>query len=141
MRRRPRNPLPKRRLRQESDGSLYDVDERRRVELSELCEDVRSGRFFRAARHTSGENCTQEVLAKVLAAGVPKPPQSGGAALAGMVTGVLSGIVNGLGSKSEPVGVREQPRADVVPVREQQPRPRTPRRTQSTGQREWWEGD
>lgn len=140
-RRASRSPLPRRRLRQESDGSLYDVDERRRVELVELVDDVRSGRFFRAARHTSGENCTQEVLAQVLAAGAPKPTRSGGGAFAGMVSSVLTGIVGGLNSKSvAPIG-REQPRIEAVPAREQQPRPSRPRRTQSGGQREWWEGD
>jgi hypothetical protein len=137
MGRRPRSPLPRRRLRQESDGSLYDVDERRRVELVELCDDVRSGRYFRAARHTSGENCTQEVLAQVLAAGVPKAPQSGGAAFAGMVTSVLSGIVGGLGSRGVPAGAADQARPELVSGRDQPPpRPRAPRRTQSGGQRD-----
>jgi hypothetical protein len=116
---------------------LYDVDERRRVELSELVDDVRSGRYFRAARHTSGENCTQEVLAQVLAAGTPKPTQSGGAAFAGLVSGVLSGIVSGLNSKGEAPVVQKQ--SDTGAPRKQQPRPSRPRRTQVG--REWWEGD
>jgi hypothetical protein len=131
-RRRPRSALPKRRLRQESDGSLYDVDERRRVELSELCDDVRAGRYFRAARHTSGENCTQEVLAQVLAAGAPKAAGANGAAFAGMVSSVLTGIVSGLGSRSTTV-ISEEER--------KQPRPRVQRRPPPSGRREWWEGD
>lgn len=135
--RRQRSELPRRRLRQESDGSLYDVEERRRVELSELVDDVRSGRYFRAARHTSGENCTQEVLAQVLAAGAPKAPQSGGAAFAGMVSSVLSGIVSGLNSKGEAPVV--QKRLDTGASRKPQPRSSRPRRTQVG--REWWEGD
>lgn len=139
MARRSRNELPRRRLRQESDGSLYDVDERRRVEIAELVDDVRSGRFFRAARHTSGENCTQEVLAQVLGAGAPKPTHSGGAAFAGMVSSVLSGIVNGLGSKGEKPLLRAQPQVEAGPARAQKPRSSRSRRTQAG--REWWEGD
>ncbi len=68
------------------------MDERPRVELAELCDAVRSGRWFRAVRHTSGEGCTEEVLATVLASGLPQP-RNGGAGFAVMVSGMVGGIV------------------------------------------------
>lgn len=93
-RRRRRSTLPRRRLRKETDGALFDVDERRRIELDELRDDVRAGRFFRAARHSSGEDCTQEVLAQVLASGVPKP-QGALAGLGPLVSSLLGGALAG----------------------------------------------
>jgi hypothetical protein len=69
----PRRRLATRRLRRESDGTLFELDEHRRIELGELADDVRSGRYFRAARHSSGQDCTHEVLAQVLATGIGEP--------------------------------------------------------------------
>jgi hypothetical protein len=108
-RRHPRSSLPRRQLRRESDKSLYDLNERRRVEMSELCDDVRSGRYFRVIRHTSGEDCTQEVLAEVIVAGVPKPGTGGGAgAFASMVSNVMTGLIGGIGANGDGLAIREK---------------------------------
>jgi hypothetical protein len=107
-RRHPRSSLPRRQLRRESDRSLYDLDERRRVEMSELCDDVRSGRYFRVTRHTSGEDCTQEVLAEVIVAGVPKPGTGGAGAFASMVSNVMTGLIGGIGTNSDGLVNREK---------------------------------
>lgn len=109
-RRHPRSSLPRRQLRRESDKSLYDLNERRRVEMSELCDDVRSGRYFRVTRHTSGEDCTQEVLAEVIVAGVPKPGTGGAGAFASMVGNVMTGLIGGIGANSDgPVNREKRP--------------------------------
>lgn len=107
-RRHPRSSLPRRQLRRESDKSLYDLNERRRVELSELCDDVRSGRYFRVTRHTSGEDCTQEVLAEVIVAGVPKPATGGAGGFASMVSNVMTGLIGGIGANGERLENREK---------------------------------
>lgn len=107
-RRHPRSSLPRRQLRRESDKSLYDLNERRRVEMSELCDDVRSGRYFRVTRHTSGEDCTQEVLAEVIVAGVPKPGTGGAGTFASMVSNVMTGLIGGIGANSDGLGNREK---------------------------------
>ncbi|OLT29287.1 hypothetical protein BJF79_40915 [Actinomadura sp. CNU-125] len=55
-----------RRLRYKRDGRLFDLDERRFVDLAELADDVRTGRPFRAQRQGTGAECTNEVLVEVL---------------------------------------------------------------------------
>ncbi|MFV2173012.1 hypothetical protein ACFHW2_24995 [Actinomadura sp. LOL_016] len=55
-----------RRLRYKADGRLFDLDERRFVELAELADDIRAGRPFRAQRQGTGAECTNEVLVEVL---------------------------------------------------------------------------
>ncbi|WP_250285517.1 MULTISPECIES: polyhydroxyalkanoate synthesis regulator DNA-binding domain-containing protein [unclassified Frankia] len=66
-RRTPRPPRGHyRRLRRDSDGSLYDINEHRRIPLSEIREDIQAGRRFRAVRDGSGEDCTNQVLADAL---------------------------------------------------------------------------
>jgi hypothetical protein len=107
-RRHPRSSLPRRQLRRESDKTLYDLNERRRVEMSELCDDVRSGRYFRVTRHTSGEDCTQEVLAEVLVAGVPRPGTGGAGAFASMVSNVMTGLIGGIGVNGDELASREK---------------------------------
>jgi hypothetical protein len=81
--------VPPRILRRESDGGLYDVDERRRVSVAELRDELRTGRRFRASRHDSGANCTNEVLAEVLQAGVFPGVKGEGA---GLGAGVSAGM-------------------------------------------------
>jgi hypothetical protein len=79
LRRRPevaKASLPHRVLRRETDGSLYDVDERRPISVAELCDDLRAGRYFRATRSDSGANCTNEVLAEVIQGAVPDAKNS-----------------------------------------------------------------
>ncbi|MGH8905747.1 MAG: hypothetical protein ACRD0K_04365 [Egibacteraceae bacterium] len=68
---RPRSALPPRSLRRDSQGALYDVEERRPVSTEELRDDVRSGRRFRAHRHDTGADCTYEVLVVVLTSALP----------------------------------------------------------------------
>jgi hypothetical protein len=127
-RRHPRSALPRRQLRRESDKSLYDLNERRRVEISELCDDVRSGRYFRVVRHTSGEDCTQEVLAEVIVAGVPKPGTGGVGTFASMVSNVMTGLIGGIGANSDGVVIREK-------------RPQRPSRSASTSLGETVDGE
>lgn len=129
-RRRPRSTLPRRRLRRESDGSLFDVDERRRIEPSELADDLRAGRFFRAARHSSGEDCTQEVLAQVLASSLPTPAGAGVGA-AGSLGSVVTNLLGGLVTASSARLFDDEPRSDR-PVR---------RRRRSADRADWFEGD
>ncbi|WP_165975971.1 hypothetical protein [Actinomadura rubrisoli] len=62
-----------RRLRLDADGRLYDPDERRFVEPRELCDDIRSGRTFRAYRAERGDECTNEILVRVLLASLTGP--------------------------------------------------------------------
>jgi len=62
-----------RRLRRELDGELFDLDERRVVSLSELREDVRAGRRFRAEDRGSGGDCTYAVLGRVVTGGTAGP--------------------------------------------------------------------
>lgn len=76
--------------------------------MSELCDDVRSGRYFRVTRHTSGEDCTQEVLAEVIVAGVPKPGTGGAGAFASMVSNVMTGLIGGIGTNSDGLVNREK---------------------------------
>ena len=93
-RRRARSALPTRRLRRESDGSLYDLDERRRIETTELADDIRAGRHFRAVRESSQQDCTQEVLTQVLTAALPRPSVGTGG-FESMIASVIGNIANG----------------------------------------------
>lgn len=130
-RRSPRSKLPARRLRRESDGSLFDVDERRRLELAELCDDVRAGRYFRAVRHSSGEDCTHEVLSEVLAVGLPRAilPGSGGGGFESMVSSLFKGLLRTGGSA----------RSHVEDQDREHPKDRG-RERRRTGKHDWWEG-
>lgn len=47
--------------------------ERRPVTVRELCADVQAGRRFRAYRHDTGADCTNEVLVEVLVCGLTGP--------------------------------------------------------------------
>jgi hypothetical protein len=126
-RRRQHSDLPRRRLRKESDGALSDVDERRRIGLDELRDDIRAGRYFRAVRHSSGEDCTQEVLAQVLASSVLKP-QFGAGGLGSVVSSLLGGALSG----SSRVFDRTAPAPRGAPRQ---------RDGQSTERQSWWDGD
>ncbi|MBW4717312.1 hypothetical protein [Saccharothrix obliqua] len=53
-------------LVRERDGGLTDVARRRPVTDSEVLDDLRAGRPFRAHRRDTGADCTIEVLARVL---------------------------------------------------------------------------
>ncbi|GAA3446890.1 hypothetical protein Pve01_46460 [Planomonospora venezuelensis] len=70
----PSGDRQSRRLRLRNDGELYDLDERRAVDLEELCDDVRSGRRFRAYRQHTGAECTNEVLVEILRMALPGYP-------------------------------------------------------------------
>jgi hypothetical protein len=50
----------------ESDRTLYDVTERRRISLAELRDFVGDGGYFEARRHDSGADCTAQVLQDLL---------------------------------------------------------------------------
>lgn len=81
-----------------SDGSLYDLSERRRISHAELRDHVRDGGLFEARRHDrSGEDCTYEVLHGVMGEGVLENlvPGLGGGPLSGL--GGLGGLPGGSG--------------------------------------------
>ena len=86
-----------------SDGSLYDLSERRRISHSELKDYVRDGGVFEARRQDSGGDCTYEVLQGLVGTGMLEnlvPGLSGGplSALGGLgALGGLSGGSGGLG--------------------------------------------
>lgn len=60
-------------LRRSPDGELFDVKERRLVSISELREDVRAGRRFRAESSDGAADCTYAVLRNVVTGGAPTP--------------------------------------------------------------------
>ena len=104
MRRRGRGDganLPRRELRRESDGSLYDIDERRRVPLAELRDEVRVGRRFRAFRHDTASDCTNEVLVELLENALPVAGRGELGAVTGLLRVVTGEIVDVLDDRRE----------------------------------------
>lgn len=65
-------------LMREQDGGLTDVAERRPVADTEVLDDLRAGRPFRARRRDTGADCTIEVLARVLGASSTGEGRRGG---------------------------------------------------------------
>lgn len=63
--------MPCRVLCRHNDGSLYDRDENRRIELDELREEVRIGRRFRAYQQETDADCTNQVLVEILISALP----------------------------------------------------------------------
>jgi hypothetical protein len=103
----------------QSDGSLYDVSERRRISPSELRDHVRDGGLFEARRQESGRDCTYEVLQEVIGRGLLQsfvPGLGGGlpglGGLAGLAggggalgaLGSLGGLVKALGDRANDRG-------------------------------------
>jgi hypothetical protein len=80
-------------LRRAPDGELFDVKERRVVSISELREDVRAGRRFRAESREGGADCTYAVLRCVVTGGTANP-QDGEPpdALSSLVRGALRNV-------------------------------------------------
>jgi len=82
------------------DGSLYDVNERRRISAADLRDYVRDGGLFEARREESGADCTYEVLQSVVGVGLLNNlvPGMGGGPLPGLAgLGRLGGLVGGAG--------------------------------------------
>jgi hypothetical protein len=99
MRSAPRDPRPARGLRRDGDGTLYDLEERRTIPITELAEEVRVGRRFRAHQQGSERDCTQQVLLEVLGSVGPARPASlpagsGLPGLAGALSAVAGAIVD-----------------------------------------------
>jgi hypothetical protein len=101
------DPRPARRRRRKkilrrSDGSLYDVSERRPISVVELREYVRDGGFFEARREGTGADCTHEILQGIVGTGLLEnllPGMSGGGPLSGLgALGALAGGGGGLGA-------------------------------------------
>ncbi|WP_026413414.1 polyhydroxyalkanoate synthesis regulator DNA-binding domain-containing protein [Actinomadura oligospora] len=89
---------PVRRLRLEPDGDLYDLEERRRVTLKELGDEVKVGRQFRVRHAETDTDCTHEVLLEVLRASLPPQTLSAsGGDLFATARQVLSGATDFLG--------------------------------------------
>jgi hypothetical protein len=80
-----RSRLPRRELVRDSDGTLRDVAEKRRIGIDELRDDIRAGRYFRARTQSTDADCTHEVLGEVLLAGA-LPGSNAGAGLANLVS-------------------------------------------------------
>jgi hypothetical protein len=80
-----RSRLPRRELVRDSDGTLRDVAEKRRIGIDELRDDLRAGRYFRARTQATDADCTHEVLGEVLRAGA-LPGSNAGAGLANLVS-------------------------------------------------------
>lgn len=74
LRRRPQTAAggPARRVRKEADGTLVDTVSGEPVTIEQLRSDLLAGRFFRARRADSLEDCTNELLAEVIMAAVPE---------------------------------------------------------------------
>ena len=120
MARRARDPRPRRNLRRNPDGTLYDVDERRAVSLSELADEVRSGRRFTALEHGSDRDCTQTVLLAVLGSALP-----GGGARAALSNGHVPGFAGAVSAIAGALRQRaddEQGYGDARPRRAAGPR-------------------
>jgi hypothetical protein len=118
-------------LRRETDGLLFDIDERRRVELGELRDNIRDGRFFEAVRHSTGEDCTHEVLNEVLLLTLPKPPIDG-AGLSSLASTLLGGMFSGLNNKPwDTKSDRKEDREDD----------RAKPKGRSNDRHAWWEGE
>lgn len=111
-------------LRRERDGELFDLDERRVVSISELREDVRAGRRFRAEDRESGGDCTYAVLGRVVTGGTVgtragEPPDTLSSLLRGTVRNALDWDTDDLadtgGSRRDggmPRARRRRPRRD-----------------------------
>jgi hypothetical protein len=80
-----RSRLPRRELVRDSDGTLRDVAEKRRIGIDELRDDLRAGRYFRARTQSTDADCTHEVLREILLAGA-LPGSNAGAGLANLVS-------------------------------------------------------
>lgn len=114
----PGPPRSRRRQRKKilrrSDGSLYDVSERRQISQAELREFVRDGGFFEARRQGSGSDCTYEVLQGVVGAGFVEnllPGMGGGGPLPGLgALGALGSGSGGLGQLARLFGDERSPR-------------------------------
>jgi hypothetical protein len=72
-------------LVRDSDGTLRDVTEKRRIGIDELRDDLRAGRYFRARTQSTDADCTHEVLGEILLAGA-LPGSNAGAGLANLVS-------------------------------------------------------
>jgi hypothetical protein len=109
MRSAPRDPRPARVLRRDGDGTLYDLEERRTIPITELAEEVRVGRRFRAHQQGSERDCTQQVLLEVLGAVGSTGPVSLSAGsrlqgLAGAVSAVAGAITDRQGQERDGAG-------------------------------------
>ena len=60
----------RKKILRKNDGSLYDVNQRRRITQAELRDYVRDGGLFEARRHENGADCTYEVLQGVVGVGL-----------------------------------------------------------------------
>lgn len=75
-----RQAAPHRRLlSRHPDGRLSDEDTEREVALGELLDGLRSGHRFRVRLHTTGADCTSEVLVEVLGLALRGPGSGAGA--------------------------------------------------------------
>ncbi len=106
-----RSRLPRHELVRDSDGTLRDVNDRRRIGIDELRDDLRAGRYFRARTESSDADCTHEVLCQILAAGA-LPGSNAGAGLAGLVSllgafgNVASSVIDDINDDEEHVNTR-----------------------------------
>lgn len=123
-----------------TDGSLYDLTERRRISHAELKDYVRDGGLFEARRQDSGADCTYEVLQGMVGAGLAENlvPGLGSSPLSGLgglgALGALSGGSGGLGQ----LGALARLIGEEAPRRDDWDEP--PRRSRRRGSERDWSG-
>lgn len=103
-----------------SDGSMFDVEQRRRISVEELRDLLVGGENFEAETEESGRDCTVEVLRKVMGGGA-LDPLSGQSGLPLPSLGGLS-VVSDLFGLARAAGDRIDDRDDEPAPRRSRPR-------------------
>ena len=133
-----------------SDGSMFDVEQRRRITVEELRDLLVGGENFEAETEETGRDCTVEVLRKVMGGGaLDQLSGQGGLPMPGLgalsVVGDLMGLAKAAGARvdshdrDERWDDRREPRRDALrePTKDDRRRPRHRGRPSM----DWAEGD
>ncbi|HUR48710.1 MAG TPA: hypothetical protein VMY88_04135 [Acidimicrobiales bacterium] len=117
----PTRRRPRRKIVCRSDGSMFDVEQRRRISVEELRDHLVGGGNFEAETEETGRDCTFEVLRKLMGGGALDPMSAqGGLPLPGLGSlGVLTDLMGLARTASEKTDSRD---------RDSEPGPRRPRR-------------
>jgi hypothetical protein len=120
-----------------TDGSLYDLTERRRITLSELKDYVKDGGLFEARRQDSGADCTYDVLQSLVGTGLVETfvPGLGNSPLSGL--GALGGLSGGSGGLGQ-LGALARLLGENAPRGDDWDEP--PRRSRKRGSERDWSG-
>jgi hypothetical protein len=123
-----------------TDGSLYDLTERRRITLSELKDYVKDGGLFEARRQDSGADCTYDVLQSLVGTGLVETcvPGVGSGPLSGLGgLGALGGLAGGSGGLGQ-LGALARLLGQEAPQADDWDEP--PRRSRRRGSERDWSG-